>query len=286
MPSPTDEPVAEIIAPAAAPVLNPPVTEVAAPVHADQALVVPATEVTPPASAAGTVTSNEAPAPSVPENEPTLLEKHDAEAKAKTEAAKPVEVVTPAPEAAKPAEPVVAETPTLAPIDYFAKLNIPETLKVDDAMKGDVTKAFDAFRTDPNAGAQALIDLHNKTMQNYAEQLRADQYRVFNETRRNWQNEVRSDPQIGGSRFQTSMGDIAKVRDALVPEKDRPAFESFLRVTGAGDHPVFLKMLHNAARYLGEPSLPPAGAKPVPNNGRSPSETRRERLYDKSSPQP
>ena len=45
----------------------------------------------------------------------------------------------------------------------------------------------------------------------------------------------------------------------------------FAAMTGAGDHPLFLKLLHRAARYVDEPGLPPPSPKPPPGNGRAPS---------------
>ena len=79
-----------------------------------------------------------------------------------------------------------------------------------------------------------------------------------------------ADPILGGSGHQTAMGAIARMRDRFVAEADRPAFETFLRVTGAGDHPQFLKLLHNVSRAYDEPALPPPNPKPTPTNGQPP----------------
>lgn len=290
------EPVVPAAAPAvetAAPVNAAPVDAPSAPVAAD------------PLAVAGAVPAP-VPEPQTPTSEPTLLEKFDAEKKAKDEAAaaKPAEekpAEAPKPEAEKPAEAPVAEPAAepvpavLAPIDYFEKLTIPETLKVDDAMKADVTAAFDAFRADPVEGAQKLIDLHNTTMQQYADFVGKEQWRTFNDTRKGWQAEVMADPKMGGSRYETAMAKVAEMRDMFISdakpgtpqyEADAKSFEQFLRTTGAGDHPAFLRLLHNAATKFGAPTLPPPNPKPTPNNGRSPSESRRERLYGNSNSQP
>src|SRR5579864_987075 len=214
------------------------------------------------------------PAETVPASEPSLLEKFDKE--------KPQEQPGEAKpgDQPKPVEPAPAQPAAPVPVNY--EYTLPETLKMDDSLKGDVHKAFDAFRADPAKGAQGLIDQHAKTMLDYATFLSNEQHRIFNETRRSWVNEVMSDPQLGGSGHRTAMGAIARMRDQFVPEADRPAFEQFLRVTGAGDHPQFLKLLHNVSRFYDEPPLPPPNPKPTPTNGLPPKRGMRS-LYNQSS---
>lgn len=183
---------------------------------------------------------------------------------------KPVEAK---PEDAKPPEPA-----PLPPVDY--KYELPETIKLDDATRGEFHGALDGFRADPAAGAQKLIDLHNRTMTDYATDLVRQQHQAFADTRKDWNKQVMADPEIGGSGHQTAMGAIARMRDLFVADKDIPAFDSFLRITGAGDHPEFLKMLHNAARYFDEPPLPPADARPTKSNGADPKARGGRLLYD------
>lgn len=163
---------------------------------------------------------------------------------------------------AKPVEPVVP-----AAVDY--KYELPASIKLDDMHRTELHSVLDAYRADPS-NVQPLIDLHNKTMEDFAAQTRREQYKVFNETRAGWRKEVLADEEIGGSGHQTAMGAIARMRDLFVPEKDRPAFDEFLRVTGAGDHPSFLRMVHNSARYFDEPAPPPPNPKPSPSNGAKP----------------
>jgi hypothetical protein len=61
------------------------------------------------------------------------------------------------------------------------------------------------------------------------------------------------------------------MRDLLVPEKHRPAFEQMLAATGVGDHPEFLRILHQAARLYDEPTLPPPNPRPPSGNGQRPA---------------
>jgi hypothetical protein len=145
----------------------------------------------------------------------------------------------------------------LQPVNYEYK--VPETMKMDDALKSTVHKAFDDFRADPAKGAQTLVDLHEQQMKAYAQFVSDEQQRVFRETRAGWRKDILADKDLGGAGHQTAMGAVARMRDLFVPEKDRPAFEQFLRVTGAGDHPAFLRLLHQAARFYDEPSVQDCG---------------------------
>ncbi len=218
----------------------------------------------------------------IPAPEPTLLQKFDAEKVAKEPAAPAAEVKAepaapiaadpakpaveaPKPDAEKPAE-AAAEPAALQPVAY--EYTVPETLIMDDVAKGKLHGALDAFRTDPAKGAQGLIDLHNESMQQYADSLAKDQWAKFGETRKGWQRDVMADEQLGGAGFETSMGAVARMRDLLVPESNRAAFDQMLTVTGVGDHPEFLRLLHNAARIYDEAPMPQPGARPTPDAGK------------------
>lgn len=239
----------------------------------------------PAAAPAAAPVVSEAPAapvaetPAAPASEPTLLEKFDAEQAAKKPEAKPDAkpaeaiqnpVIEPKPVEAKPQEKKPdgspAEVPAAEPFAY--EYTLPETIKLDDKTKGSFHSALDMVRTDPNKGVQALVDLHNQTMQEYADQTYRNQVSTFNDTRRGWVTQTMADDELGGAGHQTSMAAIARMRDLLVPEAKREAFNEFLAVTGAGDHPEFLRLLHNAARIYDEAPMPPPGARPPANIGK------------------
>lgn len=291
-----------------------PATETAVPANADQAAVASAPAVPdPPSVGADTAAINAEAKPEVPAAPgPSLLEEFDASKKAKETApvveaekpaeAKPAEPVVakveepkPVVEGEKPAEPAIKEPVALDPIDYWASVKLPETLKVDDKLKGDFTSAMDAVRRDPTVGAQGLIDLHNNAMTEYAEHVRREQMRVWNDTRKDWRTQVMADPILGGSRHETEMGKIAYVRDRLMSDakpdsdefkSDAKAVEDFLRVTGVGDHPVFLHIMRRAGRYVGEPAPITSEIKPAPTNGKDPGASRRDRMYDNTNLNP
>lgn len=291
------------VAPEPAPVLQ--TAPEAAPVAAPAAAPEPAKS----AEAAPAAPADDINSP--PSERPTLLEKA-AEAAAAKDAPKPdakpaeggekpdekpVEAAKPADKPAekveaKPAEApkAVEPAPAPAPVD-FTKFTLPEALKAttaDNPRMVEFTGALQEALANPQDAGQKLLDLHAQAMTDFAEQTRRDQIKAFNETRQKWATEVLADPQIGGNGHDTAMGAIARMRDMLVSASepgtkeyaaDQKALDTFLRVTGAGDHPVFMRMLHNAARYFDEPGLPPSNPQPPPGNGRQDG-GRKRILYD------
>lgn len=213
-------------------------------------------------------------------------------------AAKPVEVkpVEVKPAEVKPAEAEPAKPAELLPVVYQYKL--PDTLKMDDGLRTELHTALDAFRTDPvAAGPQALIDLHDKTMAAWAKDYDAraitNQHATFNKMRDDWNKLVLSDEEFGGAGHQTAARAVARMRDQFVSSeppgtprytRDLAEFETFLRVTGAGDHPSFWRFLHNVAAAFDEPGLPPVDPRPAKTNGQNPSRSR-DRMYDHPSSQ-
>lgn len=227
-------------------------------------------------------------------DKPSMLEAFDKEQKAAEPAKEPVKDEKPA-EPAKPEDPAKIEAkpegepPKEAePVTY--KFELPEGFDSDDARMTALSGALNEAKLPAEVGqalGQKLVGLHSDAMKAYADQVKEttsrEQHRVFNETRGEWNKQAMADEEIGGSAHQTAMRAIARARDKLAgdlmsPRKNADGsvrlseLEEFLRVTGAGDHPVFLKMLHRAARYVDEPQAEtiPQNIKPPKNNGRAP----------------
>ncbi len=234
---------------------------------------------------------------------PSLLGEFDAEQKAKAEGekkptepeAKPAEAAKPEGEAKPDAEAKAPEASAVEPVAYDYKL--PDGFTVDDATKTALHSALDQFRADPAAGVQALMDLHVKAMNDYQaaydSAVLERQHKVFNDTQANWRTQVLADPEIGGSGHNTAMQAIARARDLLISsakpgtpqyEQDRADHEAFMAATGAGNHPVYLKLLNRAAKFLDEPQARdlPQDIRPSPSNGRAPG-GRKAMLYENTN---
>lgn len=216
----------------------------------------------------------------------------------------PAAADAPKPDAAKPADAKPGEVAPEAPKPLDAappekpewKFELPETLRADEPRMAKFTGILDELLT-PKEGetrpqvAQRLVDLHNEAMTTFAEQTLQNQIKAFNDTRGEWAKQVLADERIGGAGHRTAMAAIARMRDLSIsdykpgtPEfqSDLAEMEQFLRTTGAGDHPVYLKQLHRFARFFDEPAQPPPNPRPPPDLGKNPN--RRGSLYANSPP--
>lgn len=180
-----------------------------------------------------------------------------------------------------PAEDDAAPAPevTAPPAVAYEPFTLPEGLSVDKDRMDSYTALLGAHGIKQEAG-QALIEMHTAAMQQYAAGLLSDQHRAFADMRSAWREQVRGDAELGGAGHQTAMAAVARMRDLLVPAARRDAFNDFLRVTGAGDHPEFLRILHAASRLYDEPAVPPAPHRPPPNIGKPPRGGRAGAVYD------
>jgi len=237
----------------------------------------------------------QAKAPGSVEEPPKVEEPAKVEEPPKAEPEKPAETKPAEPakvEAEKPAEAPKVETPVEpekpAPVEY--KYDLGEELALDDTRRTEFHGILDGLRVDPS-NAQPLVDFHKKAMADFAQATTERQHKVFNQTRMDWQKQIMSDEELGGSGFQTTVKTVARMRDKLISSappgseqyrRDAVEADKFFRLTGSGDHPVFWKMLHNAARYLDErqaSDVPHDQIKAPPDAGRG-QRTRRQIVYD------
>lgn len=286
-------PVAAPVEPVVATPVAAPAAE-AAPVAA--APVVPAEPVTAaPAAPAAPVEAapvEAAPVELIPAETPSLLEEIGKKpaAAASDKGEKPADAALD--KDGKPVEPPAAE-----PAKVEWELALPETLRADDAVLGKFRDNLQALLSPkegetPSHAAQRLLDMHAEQMATYDKQLRADQVRIWNDTRKQWRTESMADPLIGGSGHQTALGVVGRVRDAIMSDarpgtpqfaRDEKSFNEMLRLTGMGDHPVFLRALYRAGRFIDEAPQPRPGAQPPPDLGRKPG---RRSLYSDDAPAP
>lgn len=228
-------------------------------------------------------------APKHPSETPTLLEtmKAPAEpgpAKEEAKAPEPEKPADPAnvpekveakPEDKKPEEPKAPEVET--PVEY--KFEWSEHVKPE----AEKVEAFTALAREAKMTpeqAQKAVGMFNDAASAYKAEQSRNQIETWNNTRADWRKQALADPMIGGSGHMHAMGVIARTRDMIVSdaqpgtpqyESDAKAVDEFLRVTGAGDHPVFLKMLYRAGGRLDEPRMITAVPQPTKTNGQKPN---------------
>lgn len=131
--------------------------------------------------------------------------------------------------------------------------------------------------------AQGFVDMFNEAATAFVAEQQQLQNDVWKNTRADWRKEVLAHPVLGGAGHLHSMGVVARARDLATeaisnaapgsPKYEQAAqrIENFVRVTGAGDHPVFLEILHALGGLLDEPRAPKAIPNPPKNNGVRPS---------------
>jgi hypothetical protein len=192
---------------------------------------------------------------------PTLMELAGKEEPPKTEGE--------APPAAEPTQPRSYEPFTL-----------PEGLALDPARVTEAATNLFAADNLPQERAQAYVDFHIAEMQRYAAAQAQQHHDQFANMRADWVKQVLADPEMGGNGHQTAMTSIAMARDLFVSahpqtseqyQREMAEFNDFLRITGAGDHPAFNRLMLNVARKWQEPAAPAITFKPPPDIGRRPN---------------
>lgn len=167
------------------------------------------------------------------------------------------------------------------PVKYEA-FKLPEGVPVDEARINAFQEIVGPAKLDQET-AQKLVDLHATTIQAMQQHLVQAQIDAFAETRRQWREKSMADEQIGGSGHQTAMRAAARMRDLLVGDGLKAEFAQFLADTGVGDHPVMIKIFHNAARLFDEPAAPSIQARPVPDRGGPGKPSKGAAIYDHPS---
>lgn len=163
-----------------------------------------------------------------------------------------------------PAEPVGAPA-TYTPFTF------PEGFGPAESTLADATSIFRELGLN-QAQAQRLVDYHAKQI--------ADATRAASQTvetmRSEWRNQLQADPVVGPKleQIKTNIGRaFASVNDPELTAE----FQKAMDLTGAGDHPAFVKMFNKFAERLSEGShisggnpsphgqnIPGANTKPTP----------------------
>jgi hypothetical protein len=166
----------------------------------------------------------------------------DAEGKQKLDAeGKPIKK----PDTEKPAAKAPAE---------YAEFTLPEGATLDEQsateFKG-LAKELDLTQEQ----AQKLLDFGGGKIRAQVEA----PYKLWAETQTKWQAEVKADPEIGGTKYESS---IAAASQVFVPGESNPfvkdakeatALKEALNMTGAGNNPAIVKMFVKMGNLLKEP---------------------------------
>lgn len=168
----------------------------------------------------------------------------------------PTETPAPTPSPTPTPTPEPTPAPTPAPEASFAPLTVenlqfPEGFQVAEPLRDQFLSVMNDEKLTPADRAQALIGMSNNLLDAASEANSA----AWDKMQETWQDEVRNDPQIGGTKFQGTMESIGR----LVEEFGSPELRQILDDTGAGNSIHVIRFLASLSSKLTEGSAPRPG---------------------------
>jgi len=158
------------------------------------------------------------------------------------------------------------EEPVGAP-EKYTDFKVPDGFELKPDVVEEASKLFKGLNLSQDQ-AQSLIDFY--TAKN-TEAANAP-YELYANMRKDWQDKVKADPEIGG-RLDHVKETVSRALDSLGDAKLASEFREAMDLTGAGDHPAFIRAFYRMAQKLVEPRHV-AGAGPSAAGQRSPGASR------------
>ncbi len=140
-----------------------------------------------------------------------------------------------------------------APEEY-ADFTFPDAFKLESQ---DLTefKSFAREQDLTQEQAQKVLDFAGPKIRQMIEQ----PYKAWNDLQTKWQEEVRTDPEIGGTKYEQSVREAGNVfvlgesNPFVKSESEAKALREALNTTGAGNNPAIVKLFVKMGRLLAEP---------------------------------
>ena len=110
---------------------------------------------------------------------------------------------------------------------------------------------------------QALGEHGAKIVAEQVARAQSEPYRLWHDTQKAWQAEIKADPEIGGAKLAENVSFAARAIDALGGEDLRTA----LNITGAGNNPAIVRAMIKMGRMMADPTSLSTGK---PANGARP----------------
>jgi len=139
--------------------------------------------------------------------------------------------------------------------DKYADFKLPDGVKLDEKTLGEATTLFKELGL-PQEGAQKLVDFHTKALAASA-QSPVDAWATMV---KDWGEKTAADPDIG-PKLKEVKATIGSAYDKLISlagdkgpamRETVAEFKQVMDLTGAGNHPAFVKMLHSLASAVVE----------------------------------
>ena len=171
----------------------------------------------------------------------------EAAAAGKSEADKEAEakVKAEADEKAKEAKDAKGDKAEGAPEEYGG-FKLPDGQEIDaDALEVFLPAAKEANLTQDQA--QGFVDIMAKAVADAAQ----DQLETWETTRADWRKAAESDKEVGGERFEATLGLAKKALNKI----GTPELSEQLDITGMGDHVEVIRLLARVAKIIGDDEL-------------------------------
>lgn len=147
--------------------------------------------------------------------------------------------------------------------EKYTDFTVPEGYTLDETVLKESSELFKSLNLD-QAGAQKLIDMYvAKTSEAFQQP-----YKAYKDMREGWVKEIKADPEIGAKLDQVK-STVARAIDGLGDAKLADSFREAMDVTGAGDHPAFIRVFYRLAQLVTE-GKPVAGSGPSAHGQRQP----------------
>lgn len=154
----------------------------------------------------------------------------------------------PTTEPPKPGEPPKAEpAPEFKPL-AAADIKLPEGFSADDAAMGKFLEITNGAKLGADQ-VQSLVALQSSLMKQASEA----GSKLWEDTQKGWQDEVRADPEIGGQSLDENLSHVAKLIDRFGGEKAQDIRQAFA-YTGAGNNPAIVRFMVKVAKELSDPA--------------------------------
>ncbi len=173
-------------------------------------------------------------------------------------------------------DPAAPEDPPAHVIPEAYELTPPEGLTIDADLLAEATPIFKEAGLS-NDQAQAILPAAKSLMEKTQQATLQTLIDGGNQQRKAWLDAAKADEQIGGNKWDASLGSAAKALDAL-GHPEGSEFRTALNETGFGNHPEMIRIFARLGEMVGEDGdfvRADAGAKVVdtladmyPNNRR------------------
>lgn len=163
----------------------------------------------------------------------------------KTEEPKGEQKTEPKPEGDKSLLNQKDEPPAGAP-EKYEPFTVPEGYELDEKVFEEASALFKDLGLNQE-GAQRLVDYYAKrsiAAEEAGVQLVADM-------RKEWMDQVKADPELG-SRLGDIRKNVGRMYDSLENPQLVAAFKEAMDLTGAGNHPAFVKLFDKLSQVLSE----------------------------------